>query len=261
MLPGVNPSLESPPGEAAALPAHPAGPYEVGLARDADEVRRAQRLRFEVFNLERGEGLAASYATGLDRDAFDAFCDHLVVRHRASGEVAGTYRLQTGAAAAAGRGYYSEQEFEFAALEPLRLQIVEIGRACVHPRHRNPFALGLLWKGIGAYAQGRRARYLVGCSSLPTLDPGAGWSVYHHLCPAHLAPEGLRTRPRRGQECPLAELPESPAPIPKLMQAYLGLGARICGAPARDAEFGTIDFLTLLDLQALPLAARRRFLP
>src|SRR5438128_10227175 len=53
--------------------------YVARLAQNADEVRHAQRLRFEVFNLELGEGLAESHATGLDVDPFDEFCDHLIV--------------------------------------------------------------------------------------------------------------------------------------------------------------------------------------
>jgi len=42
------------------------------------------------------------------------------------------------------------------------------------------------------------------------------------------------------------------AKIPKLLRAYLTIGARICGPPAMDREFGTIDFLTLLDLANIP---------
>ncbi len=38
------------------------------------------------------------------------------------------------------------------------------------------------------------------------------------------------------------------------------IGAKICGPPAIDREFGTIDFLTLLDLQALPTIVRAHFL-
>ncbi len=243
-----------------ALPVCSSPRYEVRLARTPAEVRQAQRLRFEVFNLELGEGLASSYATGLDQDAYDACCDHLVVFAADTGELAGTYRLQTGAAAAAGLGYYSEQAFDCSAFEPLRLHVVEIGRACVHPRHRHPGALGWLWKGIGGYARDRRARYLIGSSSLPTIDAGTGWSVYARLAGSHLTPDGQRARPRPGWECPLAELPAAPPPVPKLMQAYLGLGAQICGAPAWDRAFGTIDFLTLLDLETLQPAARRRFL-
>ncbi len=48
--------------------------------------------------------------------------------------------------------------------------------------------------------------------------------------------------------------------VPKLLKTYLTIGARIAAAPAWDRAFGTIDFLTLLDLKLLSSAARNRFL-
>jgi hypothetical protein len=48
--------------------------------------------------------------------------------------------------------------------------------------------------------------------------------------------------------------------VPKLLKVYLAIGARIAAPPAWDREFGTIDFLTLLDLKLLSHAARSRFL-
>lgn len=48
--------------------------------------------------------------------------------------------------------------------------------------------------------------------------------------------------------------------MPKLLRAYLSIGAKICGPPAFDREFKTIDFLTLLDLRQLPEAVRNHFL-
>src|ERR1700750_645889 len=106
--------------------------YLARLAHGADEVRVAQRLRFEVFNLELNEGLAESHFTGLDADPFDPVCDHLVVEETTTREIVGTYRLQTGERAAANIGYYSEREFEFAPFEAFRHEIVELGRACIH---------------------------------------------------------------------------------------------------------------------------------
>src|SRR5690349_1418857 len=94
--------------------------YVTRLARSKEDVRAAQSLRFQVFNLELNEGLEQSYATGLDEDPFDAVCDHLIVEHLPSANVVGTYRLQTGHNAAAYRGYYCEQEFEFQIFEPFR---------------------------------------------------------------------------------------------------------------------------------------------
>jgi hypothetical protein len=40
--------------------------FEVKIATDAREIEQAQRLRFNVFNLELHKGLASSYEHGLD---------------------------------------------------------------------------------------------------------------------------------------------------------------------------------------------------
>ncbi len=234
--------------------------YTVRLASSLVEIRATQALRFNVFNLELNEGLAESYVTGLDVDAFDTVCDHLLVEHVATGCIVGTYRLQTGPMAAANLGYYSAQEFDFAPFEPLRNEVVELGRACVDRLHRNLIVLGLLWKGIAQYANARGCRYLIGCSSLPSVDPKAGARVYSDLCRRHLVEPSLRTNPLPHCECSLRELDEDAPEVPKLLRAYLGMGAKICGVPAIDRQFGTIDFLTLLDLEALPALARARFL-
>lgn len=235
-------------------------PYAVRLAQTNADVQAAQKLRFEVFNLELGEGLAHSFVTGRDADPFDAICNHLLVEQTETGEVAGTYRLQTGRMAAANRGYYSEQEFDFTPFESVRGEVIELGRACVHRAHRNLHVLGLLWKGIADYAREHGARYLCGCSSLTSQDPCEGASVYSELCRKHLAPVVFRTRPMPGFECSLAHLAEHAPKVPKLLRAYLSVGAKICGPPALDREFKTIDFLTLLDLERLPASARSKFL-
>jgi putative hemolysin len=233
--------------------------YATRLARDVAEIRAAQALRFQVFNLELNEGLAESFATGRDEDPFDAVCDHLLVEHLPSGTIVGTYRLQPGANAERNLGYYSAQEFEFQTFEPFRNEIIELGRACVHCQHRNLVVLGLLWKGIADYARDHGARYLLGCSSLTSQDPAVGASAYADLCRRYLAPAEYRTRPLPAFDCPLEQLAADVPKIPKLLRAYLTIGAKICGPPALDRQFKTIDFLTLLDLQALPVGVRERF--
>ncbi len=234
--------------------------YATRLACSAAEVRAAQALRFEVFNLELNEGLEQSYASGLDEDPFDAVCDHLIVEHLPSRQIVGTYRLQTGVSSAAKLGYYSAQEFDFQPYEPFRAEIIELGRACVHLQHRNLVVLGMLWKGIADYAQQQGARYLIGCSSITSQDPAVGASAYAELCRKNLAPPSWRTQPLPEYECPLNHLAEEPVKIPKLLRAYLSVGAKICGPPALDRSFKTIDFLTLLDLATLPRSVRQRFM-
>ena len=238
---------------------NPVAGYRVRLAETPGEVRAAQVLRYQVFNLELQEGLAASHQSGLDADPFDAVCDHLLVEHLPSRQIVGTYRLQTGTTAAQKLGYYCAQEFEFAVFEPYRREIIELGRACVGQQHRNLVVLGLLWKGIADYARRHGGRYLVGCSSLTSQDPAVGASVFATLGRQHLVDVALRTRPLPAFDCPLDHLSPEPVSVPKLLRAYLTVGARICGPPALDRHFKTIDFLTLLDLESLPAAARLKF--
>jgi len=254
-------NLPNTPIETARLVVSSPAQYAVRLARNVDDLRAAQTLRFQVFNLELNEGLSQSFATGLDADPFDAVCDHLLVEHVPTRQIVGTYRLQTGTNAANNLGYYCAQEFEFAVFEPLRNQLVELGRACVAREHRNLIVLGLLWKGIADYAKERGARYLIGCSSLTSQDAAVGASAYTEMCrKKNLAAHAWQTRPILEFDCPLDRLSDEEVKIPKLLRAYLSLGAKICGAPALDRQFKTIDFLTLLDLEAMPATAKERFL-
>jgi putative hemolysin len=134
------------PGSTAsrALPAPLPVPYVVKLASGTNEFRAALRLRYEVFNLELREGMSSAHWTGHDFEPFDAVMDHLIVKCANSGHVVGTYRVQTGEMAARNLGYYSQREFEFAPYEPLRAQVLELGRACIHQDHRNSQVLMLL---------------------------------------------------------------------------------------------------------------------
>ena len=248
------------------------GRYRLRLAQSVEDLDAVCRLRFKVFNIELGKGLESSYETGLDTDDFDLFCEHLLVEEKTEHKIVGTYRMQSGMTAARNLGYYSEQEFDFSPYEALRGEVLELGRASIDREHRTPEVLTLLWRGIAQYAVDMQLRYLIGCSSLNSEDPREGWRMFRQLSNYRVA-ERLSTRPAVGFVCPgelAVEEPESacqevtaisePVKVPKLLKTYLAIGARICGAPAWDREFGTIDFLTLLDLRTISSSARNRFL-
>lgn len=257
-----------------------AGSYRLRLAESAEDRNAACRLRFRVFNIELGEGLESSYETGLDTDQFDQVCEHLLVEDKLSRRIVGTYRMQSGATAARNLGYYSEQEFCFASYEPLRAEILELGRASIDREHRTPEVLTLLWRGIAQYANDMGLRYLVGCSSLNSNDPAEGWQMYRQLENFRVPPE-FGTVPTRAYACPMGQQGKDAQPlsgtlggsnpnaatihlpsaqVPKLLKTYLAIGARIAAPPAWDRNFRTIDFLTLLDLRLLSSSARNRFL-
>ena len=235
-----------------------AGEYSVSLAANQQEREAAYRLRFIVFNLELNEGLDSAYANGFDTDRFDDVCDHLIVRHNVTNAVIGTYRLQRGDVAKQYFGYYSEQEFDFTPFEHMRSQIVELGRACIHRDHRSSEVLHLLWRAIARYVLAHGGRYMMGCCSLSSTDAALGHAVYRGLRNYTVEPS-LMTVPTAPFLLPADDTITEDTRPPKLLRAYLTIGARICSQPALDREFRTIDFLTLLDLQTLHPRVAARF--
>lgn len=231
------------------------GRYEVRFARTMEELDSILKLRFEVFNLELGEGLETSFETGRDIDAFDAGCHHLMVVDRETDAVVGTYRIQTSAMAEAHRGFYSSTEF---VLEGLGAGVlgdsVELGRACVAASHRNTQVLFLLWRGLAMYVAINRKRYLFGCCSLTSQDPVEGRAVMAYLeAHGHLHPS-VSVEPLESCRCYPTGTPVDPdfaASIPKLFRIYLRHGAKVCGTPAIDRLFKTIDYLVLFDVDLM----------
>lgn len=264
--------LAAPAPEAFAYPLRPEclppgatakGRYVVRFARTAEELDAVLRLRFEVFNLELNEGLESSFLTGRDVDEFDPTCHHLIVLDTETEQIVGTYRLRTAEAARGFGGFYSAGEFDLSQLPPDVLDgAVEIGRACIAREHRNKQVLFLLWRGLAAYMLHNRKQYFFGCCSMPTQDAREGLRALNQLQRrGHLHPT-LRVPPLPGFEC----VPEGyfvadgqEATLPRLFETYLRFGAKVCGAPAIDRRFKTVDFFVLFDARAMDERTRQLF--
>ena len=223
----------------------PQAGLDVRLAETPAEIRQAQQLRYAVFAEEMGARVPGAML-GLDRDRFDPFCDHLIVRERTAGHVVGTYRILPPAQRRRAGGWYCAAEFEVACLEAFADRTVEIGRACVAPAYRSGHAISLLWAGLLRYVLERGYRYVIGCASIETDDGGhVAASICRHVLQHHLAPRAWRVVPRR------AFVREgwrdiAGAPLPPLLKGYLRLGAQVCGEPAWDGDFDTADLLMML---------------
>lgn len=231
------------------------GKYLLRYAHSRAELETILKLRFDIFNLELGEGLAASYHTERDEDPFDAVCHHMLVLDTRTNEAIGTYRMQTWEMAGSVEKFYSTCVFDLSSL-PMTLlhEAVELGRACVAKKHRNARVLYLLWRGLAHYMTFNRKRYLFGCCSLTSQDPSEGKRVMDFLHAHQHVHEAVRVRPQPAQMCyadDFVAAPEAPANIPRLMKLYLTIGAKICGPPAIDREFKTIDYFTLFDAEAM----------
>jgi putative hemolysin len=235
--------------------------YIARFARTEAEIDAALKLRFEIFNLELAEGLDSSFQTGRDRDEFDATCHHLLIIESRSNQVVGTYRLQT--LESARRGFYSANEFDLSRLPAGVLeQSLELGRACIAQEHRSPQVLFLLWKGLAAYLLQARKRYMFGCCSLTSQDAGEGKAVLQLLQEGGHMHQDFFVPPQKGFECfapDFAGNPAAEANIPKLFRIYLRYGAKVCGPPAIDRLFKTIDFFVIFDLVMLDNLSRAFF--
>jgi putative hemolysin len=252
------------PDSAIRSPAEPR--YSLLLSTDPTLIEAAQRLRYEVFSSEPGFALAPQGGKGgevprdsggvsLDVDRFDEHCDHLLVREDNSGELVGCYRMLSPTGAVASGGLYSATEFDIRALDPLRSSLVEMGRAVVHKDHRNGAVVLLMWAGILAYLDRCGYDYVTGCVSVPVAGDGQPpgsqiRGVRDFVLRRHAAVPRYRVHPHRPVIINGRTLDDIPAParpvIPPLMRGYLRLGARICGEPAHDADFGVGDFPALL---------------
>lgn len=238
------------------------GSYRLRFARSGADIDRLLALRFKVFNLEMGEGLEESLATGRDTDRFDASCHHMLVEE-ANGALVGTYRMQTAAMADRGHGFYSAGEYDLEALPAGVLeQSVEIGRACIHRDHRKRTVLFLLWKGLARYVVHNRCRYLFGCCSLTSQDQAAGIRLYRQLEQAGKVMTDVDVPPLPHTRCEAAEDHVAALPdieLPTLFATYLRYGALVCSRPAIDREFRTIDYFVLMDTASLSRRTRLLF--
>lgn len=230
----------------------------VALAARESEIIAAQKLRWNVFADEMGARLPST-TIGLDRDQYDDYCEHLIVRDEECGRIVGTYRILSPAAAVAVGSYYSESEFDLARFAHLRPRMVELGRSCIDAEYRTGATIALLWSGLARYMQENAHDYLIGCASIGMRDGGHNAAgIYARLAETHLAPPEYRVFPR----CPLpldrisaSENPE----VPPLLKGYLRAGAWICGEPAWDPDFNTADLLIMLPMSRVSTRYSRHF--
>ena len=244
-----------PPTQITARPRR----FSAFLAADADTVRAAQALRYRVFAGEMGARLH-SPEPGLDIDPFDDYCEHLVVYDAQREKLAGCTRLLRGDRAERLGRFYAESEFELDGVLALPGRFLEVGRTCVDPGYRGGPVIASLWTALADYTRCHGIDYLMGCASIP---PGPGGfavdALYRNIEADHLGPPALGVVPKHPvpgwKRCGRDE-----SGIPPLLQAYLRLGARICGEPCWDEDFNVMDVFILLERERLETRYERHFL-
>jgi putative hemolysin len=246
----------------------PAPQFEARLARNAEDLRAAQALRYEVFVEELGgDGGLTDHAARLERDRFDDHCDHLLLIDRRRGnKVVGAYRLMTFEAAAAGLGFYSAGEYDLGPLLASGRRLLELGRSCLHRDYRGGAAMVPLWSAIADYVARHRIEILFGVASFHGTDVGALAQPLSYLHHTHLAPADLRVRALPGHFQPMDLLPPGEIDrkaavlaMPALIKAYLRLGGFVGEGAFVDHAFNTTDVCLILDTARMDPRQRARY--
>ena len=233
--------------------------YVTEVAHDEATVRATQQLRYRVFAGEMGANLHTRI-DGLDYDEIDDFCDHLLVRETETGNIVACTRLLSDTQAAKLGYFYSEGEFDLSGVLALPGRFLEIGRTCVDPSHRGSIVISTLWNGLAEYVYQGRFNYLMGCASITPGPHGfAVDAVYRQIEPRHFGPKELAVKSKNPipswKRCQHDE-----SGIPPLLQAYLRLGAQVCGDPYWDEDFNVMDVFILVDLSRLQNRYEKRFI-
>jgi putative hemolysin len=235
-----------------------ASAYSLTIA-DRDEIPEVQRLRHDVLSAEYGAHLP-TLAHGLDTDEFDEHCDHLIVRDTRSRAIVGTYRMMTPRCAELVGGRFGDRTFDLSPLRHLDSDLVEAGRASVHPDHRQGAVISLIWKGIGRYLRRTGHSHLGGSAWVSLHDGGStAAGIWAAVREKHLAPPPYRIAPRQrlfDDGAPEAE----PTPLPPVLHGYLRAGGWVCAEPAYDSHAKVAAFYMLLSLDHMNPRYRRHFL-
>jgi putative hemolysin len=229
--------------------------FSVTLAETPEDVRAAQRLRYEVFVEELGGGGSmVDHAERLEQDRFDPYFDHLLLRDLTQDRIAGVYRVMRRDQAQRAGQFYSADEYDLDPLLSCGRPLLELGRSCLHSDYRGGMAMYHLWNGLARYIAEHRIEILFGVASFHGTDPAQlsqALSLLHHR---HLAPPEIRPRARETAFQPMNLMAEDEVDrvramkqIPSLIKAYLRLGGFVGDGAFIDHAFNTTDVCLILD--------------
>jgi L-ornithine Nalpha-acyltransferase len=249
------------------------GSLEVRLARSAADIKRAQRLRFEVFYREMAAVPdARTLQKKRDEDDYDPICDHLLVIDKTHertrkrpwpkrAKVAGTYRVLMQEAAEKNQGFYTQGEYDIAPLIAAKRKthhFMELGRSCVLKPYRNRRTVELLWQGLWTYVREHGVDVMLGCASFPGTDPKEHALALSFLYHYSRAPEEWLVTAHPELKTEMNMMPKEQVNVkealklmPPLIKGYLRLGAYVGDGAVIDRQFGTTDVLIVLPVSAI----------
>jgi putative hemolysin len=244
------------------------GRYTVRLATTDEDVQAAQRLRYLSFIDGRGAAPDAARANGLDADDLDAACGHMLVEDRHEGRLVCCFRILPLTDGSQIARSYSARYYDLSALADYDQPMVEMGRFCIHPHHRNdPDVLRAAWGAMTKYVDDNGVGMLFGCSSFHGVEADAYMDAFAVLKEKHLAPKRWLPRVKAPRVFDFARALGLRKPdlrlgmrrMPPLLRTYLAMGGWVSDHAVIDNDLNTLHVFTGVEINRVP-AGRARLL-
>jgi len=230
------------------------GKYAARLAENSADLEAALALRALTF---RG-------GEGVDADAFDASCEHVLVWDQRDDRLVCCFRLMPLSGGQDIKSCYSAQYYELSALEAFDAPMVEMGRFCMHPDVNDPDVLRVAWGAMTKYVDENGVEMLFGCSSFHGTDADTYHDAFAMLADRHLAPKRWLPKVKAPQVFRFSErLRRKPdrkkamTGMPPLLKTYLAMGGWVSDHAVVDRDLNTLHVFTGLEISAIPPARKR----
>jgi putative hemolysin len=227
------------------------GRYSARLAIAAADVLACQQLRHLCF----------FGGVGVDQDAFDPACDHMMVFDAERGQLVCTFRILHLGSGADIETSYAAQYYDLTGLSGFRSGMVEIGRFCCDPEILSPDVLRVAWAALTQIVDVSGAEMLFGCSSFAGTDAAPYAAAFGTLAHRHLGPAPVRPLQKAQETVALADFSSAPraaiTQMPPLLKTYLGMGGWVSDHAVIDREMNTLHVFTGLFTKDVPAARAR----
>ena len=233
--------------------------FDVKLADSKNEIKSAQKLRYQVFFSERNKKKIFNIDNfRKDSDKYDNYCDHIVVIHKKSkfskNKIVGTYRLLKQSVAENKSGFYSSEEYNLTKLlnSNKYLNMLELSRSCISKDFRNKNVLQLMWKEIYKYIENNKIDAMFGTASFLDTNLYNLSNQLIYLNNSHKMPNDImvyaldKCRAKIDYSRNIKMNLKLVKSLPTLIKGYLKLNAYIGDGAVVDYKFKTTDIFVFL---------------
>lgn len=242
------------------------GRFAARFAETDADVQKAQSLRYCAFIQGRETAESDARADGLDADAFDDICKHVLVEDTRSGALVCCFRLLPLHSGAEISRSYSAQYYDLSNLADYEGPMVEMGRFCIHPHARGDAdVLRVAWSAMTDYVDQNDVDLLFGCSSFEGTQADLYMDAFALLKERHLAPKRWLPRVKAPSVFRFAarlrlkkpNLKSAMKGMPPLLRTYLVMGGWVSDHAVVDNDLNTLHVFTGLEIKSVPPARAR----